>query len=94
MSTEKTREYVGKGVKAGNFDLINISISKSKLEDHWFEYEGEHYIKLTVGGLRETDKYGKTHSVWVNDYKPALQAQAAKPAAKAESKVIETDLPF
>jgi len=94
MSTEKTREYVGKGVKAGNFDLINISISKSKLEDHWFEYEGEHYIKLTVGGLRETDKYGKTHSVWVNDYKPTLQAQAAKPAAKAESKVIETDLPF
>ena len=59
MSTEKTRLYVGKGVKAGNFDLINISISKSKLEDHWFEYEG-----------------------------------AAKPAAKAESKVIETDLPF
>ena len=38
MSTEKTREYVGKGVKASNFDLINISISKSKLEDHWFEF--------------------------------------------------------
>lgn len=94
MSTEKTRLYVGKGVKAGNFDLINISISKSKLEDHWFEYEGEHYVKLTVGGLRETDKYGKTHSVWVNDYKPTEQAQAAKPTAKAESKVIETDLPF
>ena len=37
MSNEKKREYVGKGVKAGNFDLINISISKSKLENHWFE---------------------------------------------------------
>ena len=94
MSTEKTREYVGKGKKVPDFDLTNINLSKSKLEDHWYEYNGEHYISLTVGGLREMDKYGKTHSVWVNDYKPTEQVQAAKPAAKAESKVIETDLPF
>ena len=91
MSTEKTRTYVGKGTKVSNFDLTNISLSKSKLEDHWYEYEGEHYISLTVGGLRETDKYGKTHSVWVNDYKPD---KADKPAPKAASKVVETDLPF
>ena len=95
MSTEKTREYVGKGTKVSNFDLTNISLSKSKLEDHWYEYNGEHYISLTVGGLRETDKYGKTHSVWVNDYKPDGQAQATpKSAPKEASKVVETDLPF
>jgi hypothetical protein len=89
MSTE--REYVGKGVKAEKFDLINISISKSKIDDHWFEYNGEHYLKLTVGGLREKDQYGKTHSVWINDYKP----NEGQPTAVKKAPVGEVqDLPF
>ena len=92
MSNEKKREYVGKGVKAGNFYLINISISKSKLENHWFEYNGEHYVKLTVGGLKETDQYGKTHSVWINDYQPEGQTQQkSAPVARDNN---GTDLPF
>lgn len=92
MSNEKKREFVGKGVKAGNFDLINISISKSKLDNHWFEYNGEHYVKLTVGGLKETDQYGKTHSVWINDYQPEGQTQQkSAPVARDNS---GTDLPF
>lgn len=82
------RKFVGKGKKVGNYDLINISIAKSKLEGNWYEYKGEHYIKLTVGALKDTDQYGKTHSVWIDDYKP----DATK--AKASSNVEEVDLPF
>ena len=84
----KERKFVGKGKKVGDYDLINISLAKSKLEGNWYEYNGEHYIKLSVGALREIDQYGKTHSVWIDDYKP----DATK--AKTNSNVEEVDLPF
>lgn len=84
------RKFVGKGVKPGNYDIINISIAKSKLEPYWYEYNGEHYVKLTVGALRQTDQYGKTHSVWINDYKPNEGKQQSAPATN----VVETDMPF
>ena len=95
MSTEKKREYVGKGVKTEGYDLVNISLSRSKLENHWYEYNGEHYIKLTVGGLREKDQYGKTHSVWINDYKPNGQNEQKPSSSKpVGNNVSEGDLPF
>lgn len=84
----KDRKYVGNGKKVGNYDMINISVKKSKLEGHWFEYKGEHYVKLTIGSLKSPDEYGKTHSIWINDYKP----DPAK--AKVDSDVEEIDLPF
>ena len=86
------RIYVGKGVKArGGYDIINISLAKSKLESHWYEYNGDEYIKLTVGAKKETDKYGKTHTVWVNNWKPEGES---KPAPKVEKAPLEDDMPF
>jgi hypothetical protein len=84
----KDRKFVGKGKKVGDYNLINISLAKSKLDGYWYEYNGEHYIKLTVGGLKEKDQYGKTHSVWIDDYKP----DSTK--SKSDSNVQEVDLPF
>lgn len=98
MSTtnQKERIYVGKGTKAGQFDLTNISVCIDNCEPHMFEYNGKRYIKLTVGGLREPDQYGKTHSVWINDYKPNKEnsAQGNQPSTVAASNVKEADLPF
>ena len=54
MSQEE-RKYVGRGKKAGNFDLVNFSISESKIKDNWFEYNGERYLKLTIGALKNPD---------------------------------------
>ena len=89
---QNDRIYVGKGVKVrGDFGLINISIAESKLNNHWYEYNGERYIKLTVGALRQTDQYGKTHSVWVNDYQPEGQANSTP---KMEKAPLEDDMPF
>ena len=97
MSTtnQKERVYVGKGKKAGNFDLTNISICIDNCEPHFYEYNGKRYVSLTVGGLRETDQYGKTHSVWVNDYKPNNnQATNQNNNSNVASNVKEADLPF
>jgi hypothetical protein len=94
MSNEKKRVYVGKGVKAGQFDLTNISVCIDTCEPHIFEYNGKRYIKLTVGGLRETDQYGKTHSVWVNDYKPEQKQEQKQSAPVNTNSNGVPDLPF
>ncbi len=89
MSQEK--KYVGRGKKAGNFDLVNFSISESKVKDSWFEYNGERYLKMTIGALKNPDNYGKTHSVWIDEYKPNNE-QTSKPKKQAED--LKSDLPF
>jgi len=88
------KNYVGNGVKNDQYDLINFSVCLSDLrEDDVFEYNGKKYCKLTVGSKKDgADQYGKTHSVWVNDYKPDQDASSA-PAPAATSS-IEGDLPF
>ena len=90
--SQQERQYVGRVKKAGNFDLVNFSISESKIKDSWFEYKGERYLKLTIGALKNPDNYGKTHSVWIDNYEPKADGGKA-----AEAKVVEemkNDLPF
>ena len=91
MENQKSRTYVGKGVKVDQFDLINISICIDDLQSHIFEYNGKRYVKLTVGGLREPDQYGKTHSVWVNNYKAEAKTEAPKQQSVSQP---QGDLPF
>ena len=52
-------------------------------KDHMFEYNGEKFIKLKVAKMRETNEYGKTHHVKINDYKP-----------EPKKEKVEEDLPF
>ena len=68
--------YVGSGKKAGNYDIVNISIAADKVQEHWFDYNGKKYLRLAVGALREANEYGKTHSVWVDNYKPEQKQQS------------------
>jgi hypothetical protein len=91
MSQEE-RKYVGRGKKAGNFDLVNFSISESKVKENWFEYNGERYLKLTIGALKNPDNYGKTHSVWIDNYKPKEGGNDGGGQAPAKEKL--NDLPF
>ena len=90
--SQQERKYVGRGKKAGNFDLVNFSISESKVKDAWFEYNGERYLKLTIGALKNPDNYGKTHSVWIDNYEPKGGAETT--TAPQQEEKIETDLPF
>lgn len=93
MSEVKQKKYVGKGKQAGQYEMVNISIAKSKVEKHWYEYNGEWYLKLTVGKLKEVDQYGKTHSVWVDEFKPD-DSKVADTKPSQPQAVSTTDLPF
>ena len=89
MSTQSTKTYVGKGKKHESFDLTNISIEKSQIEKFWKDHKnGKAYLNLTVGGLRQADQFGNTHSVWVDDYKPK------EATAEGGGTVASDDLPF
>ena len=90
--SQQERQYVGRGKKAGNFDLVNFSISESKVKESWFEYNGERYLKLTIGALKNPDNYGKTHSVWIDNYKPKEGGNDGGGQAPAKEKL--NDLPF
>lgn len=63
-----SKNYVGNGrtvtTKYGN--MYNISISAEKLKGLANE---KGYINLTVGTLKEKDKYGNDLTVFENDYK-------------------------
>jgi|TARA_R100000231_G_scaffold40384_1_gene35225 hypothetical protein len=81
------KNYVGSGKKVGNYDLVNFSIQLDKLNDFAFEMNGKKYVKLSMGKKKEVDQYGKTHSIWIDEWKPDAPAQAQPQKA-------ETDLPF
>lgn len=81
------KHYVGSGKQVESYDMINISVCLSDLpKEDINEFKGKKYINLTLGKKREVDQYGKTHSLWVNDYKPDSK--------KAEEIIGPDDLPF
>jgi hypothetical protein len=83
------KKYVGSGKKVGNYDLVNFTISEEKTRDAWIEYNGKRYLKLTIGNKKEVDQYGKTHSVWIDEYVPENKT------VEAPSAPLPTpDLPF
>jgi len=93
MKTMADKNYVGSGRKNDQYDLINFSVCLSDIPgDDVFEYNGKKYVKLTIGSKKDgVDQYGKSHSVWVNDYKPDTESAPAGAAAPTSS---EGDLPF
>jgi hypothetical protein len=86
------KKYVGRGKQVGNYDLVNFSIAESKVAESWYEYNGERYLKMTIGKLKQPDNYGKTHSVWIDEYKP--QENGAAAPKKAVATEGSSDLPF
>lgn len=78
------KQYVGKGREktfSNGGSLINIGIDSAKLpppnEKGWF--------RLVVAPLKQTDQWGNTHTVYVDDWKPK-EAQPETPA--------NDDMPF
>lgn len=69
---DQNRNFVGSGKRVKDYDLVNISICLSDIpEGAKKEYKGKIYLNLTIGGKKGgADQYGKTHSVWLNEFVP------------------------
>lgn len=90
------KTYVGNGKQKEGIDIINVSVCLSdipKEEIYTSEKNGKKYVRLSVGSRRETDNYGNTHNVWINDWKPEQNAQPASTAPKSLEKQ-DDDMPF
>ncbi len=90
--------YVGSGKEFGQYGAVNLMLCLSKIpKEHIFEYEGNKYIKLISNKKRETDQYGKTHSLEVDTWKPNQEqnqvAQNHLPN-QAPAEVDDSMLPF
>ena len=65
--------YLGNGKEFFDGNEIKFSLNLTKLKEaaeHIFEFKDNKYIKLKVCKKKETDEYGKTHSVQVDTFKP------------------------
>ena len=61
-----SKKYIGKGKQVENMDIVEVSLKMEEIHDHTFEYEGETFVKFNVAKLKEPDRYGKTHTVYVS----------------------------
>ena len=84
------KKYVGTGRQAPNgLEIVNISVAESKVKEFWTEYNGERYLRLGVSKKREADQYGKTHSVYIDEWQPTGNAPKSEPV-----KVSNDDFAF
>ena len=75
--------------KSGQYGTFhNISFKREDLEKMIENLNEKGYINLTMNKRKEDGKYGETHSLTLNDYKPqGNQGQYAKPEQKEEISV-------
>ena len=68
--SQQDRKFVGRGKKIGQYGMIAVNICISDLEEHAEEFKGKKYVKLMVGEMRSADEKGRTHNVWIDEWKP------------------------
>lgn len=64
------KKFIGKGTKVKSLEIIRLTISeealKEALENDLSDYKGKKYLVIEVASLKETDKYGRSHTVYIN----------------------------
>ncbi len=69
INMSEPKIYIGKG-KASKFG-IKLSICLSDIpKEHVNEYQGKKYLNVEVTEMKQPDKFGKTHTVTVDTWKP------------------------
>ena len=88
--------YCGTGKKHPDYEIVNVALCLSDLpKEHIFEYKDKKYIKLKVVEKKEPDKFGKTHYVEVDTWRPEPKEEPKQYEPKEpESKEEIDNLPF
>lgn len=69
----------GKEIVTNNGSFITFSVSESKLRDAWFDYNGDRHVRLKINKLKESNQYGKTHVINVNEWQPKTSESSSTP---------------
>lgn len=85
----ENKDYIGRGTKHNQFDIIDVVLNMEQAEAHIFEYEGKKYLKFSVAARKSASQYGATHSVYVRPMPaatPETPVAQEPPAPKAKRK--------
>ena len=90
-STEKN--YIGKGQQINDYDMFTISIDITKATPHFYEFEGNTYLKFTFTKMKQPDQKGRMFTAYVSNYeKPdSVNETVKKTNAKAAKKAKAGD---
>ncbi|MFN3802183.1 hypothetical protein [Belliella pelovolcani] len=79
------KNYIGKGTKLNNLDIIRVSISREKLEEimanDMVKYDENEFLVFEVAALQQPDKYKRTHTAYVS--KKVVEEPKKKKTTKA-----------
>lgn len=91
MEKEFVKNYIGKGKAHKSLDIVTVTVEISELEKFQHEYKGTNYVTFEVAKLKNPDKFGRTHTVYVNnlvkkDDEPEQEQPEEKPKGKGRRK--------
>jgi len=62
---EFVKNFIGKGAKVSEFDIVKVTICIDDAKPFFYEYEGKQYLSFEVAQMKQPDSYGKTHTCYV-----------------------------
>ncbi len=85
------RSYA-KAVTTQYGEIINVSFSAKELREFMNDHvDAKGYFKITIAGRREPDKFGNTHSVFLDEFQPRQQSGGGNPPNAKENPTQEDD---
>lgn len=77
-----TKNYIGKGKQVNGLDVVRMTLKVDDLIQHKYEKEGIEYITFEIAKLKESDKFGRTHTAYVSKVEePAPKAKKSRKRA-------------
>ena len=72
-----TKIYVGSGKSFGQYGDISISICISDIDKDKFQTakSGKKYLNIVCSKRKEKGKFGETHTIYLNEWKPENNEQ-------------------
>jgi len=89
--------YCGKGRAFGNYGQVGLSICIDDIPTEYIDTgkNGKRYVRVNVSAKKEKDKYGYTHAVTVDTWRPSQNTTGApKPDFDADSFTKRPEEPF
>lgn len=81
-----SKNYIGKGKKVENLDIIKITLKIEDVLKFKYEREGTEYITFELAAMKEPDNYGKTHTAYVSQKVVTPTDEAQEPAPSKQSR--------
>lgn len=60
------KNYIGKGKKVNNLPIVRVTIAEEDFSQFIYEMEGRRYLSFDVAEMKQTDKFGRTHTAYVS----------------------------